>query len=307
MGFFLYKDSDGYYFKDVNGTLLNNERYDSATGFVRGYSLVKKNSKMAILKDNGKYMTDYLYDRIEFPIDDYCVVINDNMYGIINIKGNTILNCIYDKIYLAQNGQAYCDVADCKNIHINLNDTKSNKNNEIKSSIKNETGYIISKKDGKYTLINLNGNAISNHIYDNITLISKYLYLLWNNNKFHIFNIKRKELLKKHYYSDLYSELENYSYLTDENGYKYLYHLDNGLNDFNGMEFKKCVYDKEGKYITMSYGTIRSLKVYVSGFQKLLEEPISSSKYKLNNIVEKTVLNTIIDCSKYPIINSIID
>ena len=98
--------------------------------------------KYGILNLNGDIVISFAYNEIDYIQDRFIKVVKDNLWGILDMRGNFISQCVYE---------ITCDKCHFEARHL-LNET-----------------YLKVKKDGKWGIINNDGTVIVDFIYDEIS------------------------------------------------------------------------------------------------------------------------------------------
>ena len=101
---FSYSSEEKYGFLDVKtGKVAIQPQYDYAYPFIGDYAVVSQNHKNGIINKNGEYVAQPIYESV-YPLGDKLFVIADKnssytwYYGIMDEKGNIIVNLIYSDI-----------------------------------------------------------------------------------------------------------------------------------------------------------------------------------------------------------------
>lgn len=212
-------------------------------------------------KERGKY--EYKLERVTEI--NYHIINKDERYGVIDRKGNVVIEPTYDIIQIPNPSKA---------IFICMSDYNTEKReykikifNENKEelyqgysqiqAIPNETAddnvpfektVLKYKRDGKYGLININGKEITKPVYDEISSISykEGMLLVKQEEKQGIININGTEVIPTQYYSvtadNYYSETTKYKTTgfivskKTEDGYKY------GYINYKGKKILDTIY-----------------------------------------------------------------
>lgn len=142
----------------------------------RRYYIVKLNDKMGIIDENEKIIVPIEYKKINtYPYNDgsYLAENSEGKFGCLAIDGRVTLPFVYTNI--------------TSNSNSNVLATKDNKCGVIRindgipyelatcnyDSVVTSRSFFIVKKDNKYGLLDLYGKALTETIYDNISL-AKY-------------------------------------------------------------------------------------------------------------------------------------
>ena len=171
------KKSGKYGAIDIKNNEILPLEYDDLYSFSNdSYSrlIATKNNKKALLDKKGSLLTEMKYDRIH-PIGDGIVsTFLNGKYGLMDENGNIILNNKYDNVKPTYGDRIIAiqnSVSKLFNIQGNLLTSQNYEGIEFINSLL----YFAVKKEGKYGLINFNGELIIQPAYDEI-LNKKYSY-----------------------------------------------------------------------------------------------------------------------------------
>lgn len=105
----VFAGDNKYNFIDINGNMLNEEKYDSATDFNKfGYSIVSKDGSYGVIDNKGEVVIPTKYNEISFIDSSLFKVLKekykkavfiysmDNQKGLLDQNGNTIVKAMYD-------------------------------------------------------------------------------------------------------------------------------------------------------------------------------------------------------------------
>ncbi len=168
------------------------------------------------------------YEIEEIKEYNYFIIKQDNQYGVMDKKGNTIISPEYSEIKMPNPEKAVFVCYQEEEIKV-LNERKEqilteyNKAQPIRlrnisSDLMYEKSVLKYEKDGKWGIINFEGKEITKPIYDEIDSLpyKEGELLVKQNEKYGIINIKGKQLIKMEY-----DEVKVDEYYTDENRYQY--------------------------------------------------------------------------------------
>lgn len=200
-----------------------------ATGIV--YHMVVENEKK--------------YEVAQVKQYNYFVLKENNLNGVIDKKGNTIIPANYDDIKIPNPEKAVfvCYQGDTVKV---LNETKQEILTEyqkvepirlknIASNLMYEKTVLTYLENGKYGLIDFSGKKLTKAIYDEITGLpyKEGELLVKKDEQYGVINIKGKELIKTVYekitVDGYYTDINQYSYsgyivsVKTEEGYRYGY------------------------------------------------------------------------------------
>ncbi|WP_394974089.1 WG repeat-containing protein [uncultured Croceitalea sp.] len=159
----------------------NNEilplEYDDLYSFSTNSSnrlIATKNNKKALINKKGSLLTKIKYDRIH-PINDgiLSTFLNEK-YGLMDENGNIILNNKYENVNLTYGDRIIATQDSASRLFDTQGNLLTNQSYE-KIEFINSLLYFAVKKEGKYGLINFNGELIIQSIYDKI-FNKKYSY-----------------------------------------------------------------------------------------------------------------------------------
>lgn len=180
---------------------------------------------------------DYTIEQIDKY--NYFVLKTNNKYGVIDNKGNIIVDAEYDKVIIPNPTK---DVFVCYKTEnaIILNSNKESilaeydkvepiKLKNVASDLMYEKSVLKYEANGKYGIISFNGKPLTKAIYDSIDSVSykEGELLVKKDEKYGIINIKGREIVKT-----LYDNIISDEYSNEENGYKSAgYIVGNKLDD----------------------------------------------------------------------------
>lgn len=206
-----YLDGLGYKIdrKDDNSINWNDsfQRYDEVFDFrIDDHSVVKYDGKYGLININGEEIIPPIYEEISFEASNFVKAKKENFYGVLDKKGNIIVDFIYDNIKIPER------IVNDKNepIIVGLNNKYGvvNKNNEIIIPIENKfiklfhnlNLLLITHNNNKSSLVNFNGkNILPQEYYSKISLFGDNLILARVNNKSGIYNYKGKVIVEPIY------------------------------------------------------------------------------------------------------------
>ena len=123
---------------------------------------MKKNGKVGLSDDSGNIIIEPNYSKIESIGEDYkngyIVQNEEGKYGIISFAKETILEPKYDEI----------------------------------KGVCGENAYVI-KENGKYSLINKEGEKLSSKTFDDVAEINKEYVIASQGGKYGILTLSRRE------------------------------------------------------------------------------------------------------------------
>ncbi len=208
----------------------------------------KKDGLYGLMDFNGKAITKNIYDSIEnlAPTEGKFLVSKDNKKGVIDLKGNKLVNIEFDNV---------------------ISDEYYTKENEYKKS-----GFIVcnKEKDGfKFGYIDYKGKTYLTTKYNEIERIqdenNKTYLIISNNGKYGLYN-KSKKIISPEFQSIVYDD--NLNVLVVQKNKKFgVYSLDGkkiieedkdevssrGIYLYVKKANENKVYDKQGKEVDINY------------------------------------------------------
>ena len=151
----------------INGILVRKEDYKDIESFGEGYFKLKRDGKWGILDSKLKPITPFQYDKIEdFDENDLCKVFVGKSCGLVNKQGEEQVSVKYDEIERFDSNDLY-------RVRIGKNWGVVNKHGVEQVTVKYE--YIgmnkelyVARLNGKYAILDLNNNPITQFKYDEI-------------------------------------------------------------------------------------------------------------------------------------------
>ena len=208
--------------------------------------LAKKNNKFGYINFQGKEQIPFEYDYATLDKSESMIVSKNNRAGVIDLNNKIIISFNYNyliynnHIALARDGQKFFLVKNNAPFELDiswlgLNNDKtifyekdkkfglmSLDGNKLTDNIYDEIlqkniDAIIVKKDEKYGLINQEGKELTNLKYDYLYPLNDYFFLglLENTTEEILINSKGKEIMKISTYKELKELSQNYLILTD--------------------------------------------------------------------------------------------
>ena len=207
-----------------------------------------------IIVENGKN-----YEIEEVKQYNYFVLKQNDLYGVIDKKGNTIIDPEYSEIKIPnpEKGIFVCYQEDTtkvlnerkEEILIQYNNIEPIRLKNIASNLMYEKSILKYGKDGKYGLIDFKGNEITKPIYDEIDSLpyKEGELLVKQEGKYGVINIKGNKIVEIEYdkiaVDEYYTDENRYQYagyivsITTEEGYRY------GYLNYKGKEILKTEYN----------------------------------------------------------------
>ena len=212
------KENEFYGVKDLKGNLVIPFEYKFLDSFSNGLIVgVDKNGSLVYLTKENKPLTDSDYQYIfKFDNNRGITIINDK-YGMINEKGQVILENKYNKIFhIKENIYA---IQEEKTLDLVDKDGKKLTNEEYENIGEVSEKSIPVKKDGKYGVVNLEGKTIVPTIYEEIGKPQNNMTIVLDSKelKYGVINLKNEYVIKP-----------NYLYIKQRNNNYFIYGNENG-------------------------------------------------------------------------------
>lgn len=214
-GFAKVEENGAEYIIDVKGKKYKTKQYS----FVDGYRFQPYKNKVVYEDKNGKVVFDFKYENhptsIHF-IEGLAKVKLNGKEGVIDRLGNEIVPPIYDRIKIDQGYILVKDKNDIwlmsksgKKIKKILENTLQKESNSPNFTISigfNENGFLITRKDNKFGLINANTITVLPNSFDDI-YVNKYYIIATTDNKMGVYNFTG-ELMIPHEVQKIVSETD---------------------------------------------------------------------------------------------------
>lgn len=204
-----------------------------------------------------KMYTDKSYEIEEITQFSYFKLYENEKYGVIDAKGNIIVEAKYDMLtipnpskavfigyfnYNEENQEYQTEVINDKNekILIEYEQVLPLMFKDAASEVPYEKSVLCYRENGKYGIIDFQGKKITKPLYDSIEslLYKEGCLLVTQNNKYGIINIKGKEIIENSYdsitadgYYDEETKYKKAGFIVgrkQEEGYRYGYIDSNG-------------------------------------------------------------------------------
>lgn len=269
---------------------------------------------VSVLIYNNRIEKNKNYEIEEVKQYQYFILKQNDLYGVIDRKGTTIIVPEYNEIKIPNPEKGLFVCYQGENTKI-LNEKKEEiltqysevqpiRLKNITSDLMYEKSVLKYAKDGKYGLVSLEGKTITKPIYDEIDSLSykEGELLVKQNEKYGVINILGSKIVEIQY-----DKIEVDGYYTDENRYRYAgYIVSNktsegyryGYLNYKGKEILKLEYndisrvaeieDYNNSYLVCAkngqYG------IYKNG-EQILENGYQSIRYDATNqifVIEKS-------------------
>lgn len=245
---------------------------------------------------------------------NYFILKQEDKYGVIDKKGNRIIEPQYSDIKIPNPEKAVFVCYEGENTKV-FNERKEEILTEyqavqpirlknISSDLMYEKSILVYQKEGKYGFINLEGEEITKPIYDEIDSLpyKEGSFVVKEQDKFGVVNMKGKELVKIEYdeikLDEYYDEEKQYEYAgyivlrKTEEGYRYGYLNHNG-KEILGTEYNEIlrvtgIHDQQNAYLICAKNGQYGLK---KNEQTIIENQYQSIQYDETNqlfVIEKS-------------------
>lgn len=259
--------------------------------------------------ENGK---NYKIEQIKEY--NYFVLKQNDLYGVIDRKGNIVIQAQYNEVKIPNPQKAVFVCSQEENIKVlnekneeiltQYNEVTPIRLKNIASDLMYEKSVLKYKKDDKYGLINFEGKEIVKPIYDEIDSLpyKEGELLVKQDDKYGAINIKGNKLIKIQYdnieVDEYYTDEARCKYagyivtIKTEEGYRYGYLNYEGRNildtEYNEISRVNDIIDNNNSYIICAkngqYGVTKNK-------EKLLGNEYQSIRYDINNkvfVIEKS-------------------
>ena len=180
---------------------------------------------------------------------NYFVLEKDELLGVIDRSGNTVIEAKYDNVvipnpekalYICYEGETPKTLNDKQEeLFTNYQNVNPIRLQNITSDLMYEKSVLTYEQDGKYGLIDFNGKQVTKPIYEEITGLpyKEGELLVKQDGKYGVINIRGKKLIDIEY-----DKISVDGYYTSENNYKYAgYIISNTTNE--GYRYGYINYD----------------------------------------------------------------
>ncbi len=241
--------SDSVWFINKDNQPIFSKKFKDAFTFFNGYAPVFDGNQWYFINRLGARQPQNFDEINERSSDNNYVVKKNNLYGLVDYKGDYILNSEYEKLGDFENHYAYYIKNGLYGI-IFSNGYKTEAKYQWISNF-NDSGFAIVKQNANYGIINLNDTAILQPIHDLIFYITKNIYLCVKNKKYGFYDASKKCFL---YFME-YDFQKNTETIGFTNGYyfKLLQHKKTYIGNENGYINKKKIFQEVvvSKYFTL--------------------------------------------------------
>lgn len=131
------------------------------------FNVVNNEGKIAFFDNNGKQLTDFLYDNVAPGRDGLIPVLKGDKWGYIDVKGKSTIPFEFDYASSFSDGKAAVEV----NGERKFINTKGDfiENEDLSYTVDSEK-YTIVKEDNKYKIIKEDGKVVADNNYISMSL-----------------------------------------------------------------------------------------------------------------------------------------
>lgn len=220
--------NDTCFYINKAGEKVSLQIFEETESFKNGIAIIKKENLYYLVNRSFQKISKG-YSEISTTNSKLYICNNNNLYGAIDTKGNTIIPFVYKKLGNFENGYAYY----LSNLYglVDTNNITLNANWDWISSVDSNKVAIV-KKENNFGLINTSQQNLLNTNYDFISRCIKDIYIVVKNNKYGFYNST-----ENCFYTDLeYDYNKSYAptYYTNGKQFKLIKLNDVALVDENG-------------------------------------------------------------------------
>lgn len=264
--------NDSCFYINKEGIQIFNQTFDEAENYSNGVAIVKRKSKYYLINRSGQVISDAFEDMIT-SIGKYFICKKQDMYGVINAKGEIVIPFKYNKLGNFENGYAY---------YLKKQYGLINTDNKVLQAqwdwISNvdENALSVVKRDNFFGLMNLNEELLLPTKFDFITPCMNGIYLVVKDNLYGFFNAIEKCFITSITYN--YNNANPVSYYTNGTLFKLLQGDKVALIDANGKQSIPF-----GQYQDVYFAKSNIIRVQKNskyGFVDRKLKPITSMDYE---------------------------
>ena len=212
-------DGSSWGYINPKGEMVIDDKFDGAGAFYNGHAIVIVDQFYQVIDKKGDFVFDLGYDYLRRSVESGLLIFEkDNLFGIMDDKENIIVEPIYKYIDDQING--YTFVVTPENEYYYL-DAKGNQMNDEAFSFASrfENGYAVVRNfEGKKGLINDKFEFVIDYLYDDISVVDEYGYVVTiDANDIYLQSDDTYNLIKV---DDMTIILEDYQYIKFYYGYQ---------------------------------------------------------------------------------------
>jgi hypothetical protein len=207
--FFILNTNNGIKLINVNGHIISDGVYSFIENRLYGKMFcVHVNEKAGLINCKGEIVLEVKYDEIRDCTNGYIVKL-ENKYGLMNISGEIVIEIKYDEIRESLNG--YIVKLGGKEGFFNSagNELLTTEYDEIyiKQEYLNNQGFVIYRMGEKFGAFNLSKKSIIPAKYDELEIFNNELLVASKNKNIGIIDFHNNEYVKTEFKS--YDQLSN--------------------------------------------------------------------------------------------------
>lgn len=197
--------------------------------------LVQKDGKIGLVDSEGKTIIDANYKEIKAIGEDYkkgyITIDENNKYGLINYEKQQVLPNEYEKIEKVYGKNLYVieEAGKDKLINNEKNVVLEKDFDEIKQILQYSEDGIIFIKDGKYGVMNVNGDIIIPAEYEEINEVKDSIFVAKKDGKYGVIDKDKNTKIEFKFSNITYNQKADIYLVEDENYNTNIF--DNGFNN----------------------------------------------------------------------------
>lgn len=179
-----------------SGKFIVQPKYNSLSalknGFIALTNMPDVGLRMGYLDKEGKVTIQPKYEGIKIVGNNLFGVRENNLWGLMNSKGEQLTPCIFDSIETSKSNLIIVGIKSFDTTKYGL----INENGKIVNEpvydklVSSEDGLLLSQLDHKWGIINNEGRTISTPIYDNVRPFKEGLSAIYQNSKWGFIDTK---------------------------------------------------------------------------------------------------------------------
>lgn len=184
---------------------------------------IKKEEKYGLVDNKGRKILETQYANIQ-PLgkentSNYIIQTEEGKYGIATYSDKIVLDATYDQIQPIHKNDMYVVTKKGKQVVVNSQGEEllNGDYNQIKDILKNKDQGIIFEKNGKYGVMNYEGEQIIPNTYEDLQEAKEGVLIAKQNGKYGIIDIQNAVQVDFIYLSIYYNEQADIYVAEDEN------------------------------------------------------------------------------------------
>ncbi len=220
--------NDSCFYINKEGMKTSELYFEETEDYENGLAIVKKQNNYFLINRSGQLITKGFQD-INHASDNLFVCKKDNLYGAINMKGETVIPFTYNKLGNFKNGYAYylSDKYGLVDIHNTILKAQWDWISETDTN-----NLVVVKKAAKFGLMRLNESLLLNPEFDYISHCKNGIYILVKDNLYGFYNAIEQCYVTAVEYD--YDKSFDNEYYTNGKQFKLIEEEEVGLVDANG-------------------------------------------------------------------------